>query len=245
MLCAILALASVSLVLDTAASATAPSRTAQLQAAVDNAVATGVPGVILMARDGNGTIRVTGGYGTLTSKTPIRATDRFRIGSLTKTFVATVALQLVDEGALSLDDSVERWLPGVVPNGSNISVRELLSMRSGLYDYLNENTVIVKRFLAGDLLHRYTPLELVRIATAHKPYFAPGAGWHYCNTCYILVGLIVEKVTGHPIATEVEQRIFNGNRQVVLFVNLDEDNHTATVLKALNGVMTLAVCGKR
>ena len=363
LLCAILALASVSLVPGTAALAAAPSRTAQLQAAVDDAVATGVPGVILLARDGTGTIRVTEGYGSLATKTPIRATDRFRVGSLTKTFVATVALELVDEGMLSLDDSVEHWLPGVVPNGSNISVRELLNMRSGLYDYLNENTVILKRFLAGDLLHRYTPLELVRVATANRPYFAPGAGWHYCNTCYILVGLIVEKATGHPIATELEQRIFkplklrdttfdtqpaiagphahgyirdgkqlrdvsvvsptpagaagaivstvddldrfftalnsgrllppkllqdmttgtpssngyglgyartkvpcgtmfwnNGNylgfnatafgspggdRQVVMFVNLDEDNHAATVLKALNGVMSLAVCGQR
>jgi D-alanyl-D-alanine carboxypeptidase len=362
-LCAIIALASVSLVLGTAASATTPSRTAQLRGAVDHTVATGVPGVILLARDGNRTIRVTGGYGTLETKAPMRATDRFRVGSLTKTFVSTVALQLADEGTLSLDDSVEHWLPGVVPNGSNISVRELLNMRSGLYDYLNENTVIVKRFRAGDVLHRYTPLELVRIATAKKPYFAPGARWHYCNTCYILVGLIVEKATGHPIATELEQRIFkplklrdttfdtqpaiagphahgyirlgkrlrdvsvvsptpagasgaivstvddldrfftalnsgrllqpkllrdmttgtpasngyglgyarkkvpcgtmfwnNGNyvgfnatafgspggdRQVVLFVNIDEESHTAAVLKSLNRVLNLAVCGKR
>jgi D-alanyl-D-alanine carboxypeptidase len=119
-----------------------------------------------------------------------------------------VALQLVGEGKLSLDDSVERWLPGLVPSGRKISVRQLLNMRSGLYDYLNEDKTIVKRFEAGDRTYRYKPIELVRIATAHKPHFAPGTGWSYCNTCYVLIGLIVEKATGHSIGAELRRRIF-------------------------------------
>src|SRR5262249_30972611 len=163
---------------------------------------------IVVARNGNGTVRVVSGYGNLAQKTPIRATDRFRIGSLTKTFVSTVALQLIDEGKLSFTDSVEHWLPGLVPNGQKISVRELLNMRAGLYDYLNEDKTIVHRLETGDLTHRYTPEELVGLATAHNPHFAPGAGWSYCNTCYILMGLIIEKATGNSIGAELDRRIF-------------------------------------
>src|SRR5215471_1523092 len=188
--------------------AASPRVHAELQSALDRAVAMGIPGAIAVVRDGKGTVRVVSGYGTLMPKTPIRATDRFRVGSLTKTFVSTVALQLVDEGKLSLDDTVEHWLPGLVPGGEKITVRELLNMRAGLYDYLNQDTTIVHRLETGDLTHRYAPKELVALATAHKPNFPPGAGWSYCNTCYVLVGLIVEKASGHAIEAELKRRIF-------------------------------------
>ena len=158
----------------------APSRPTKLQRTVDRVVALGVPGAMALVRVGNRTIRVASGYGNLVTHTPIRTTDRFRVGNLTKTFVSTLALQLVDDSKLSLDGTVEHWLPGVVPNGEKITVRQLLNMRSGLFDPLNEDTVILKRLKAGNLTYRYTPLELVRIANAYKPYFAPGAGWHYC-----------------------------------------------------------------
>jgi D-alanyl-D-alanine carboxypeptidase len=184
----------------------APS--ADLQRAMDQVVRMGVPGAIVLVRDSKGTVRVVSGYGDVAKKTPIRATDRFRIGSLTKTFVSTVVLQLVDEGRLSLSDSVEHWLPGLVPGGAKISVRQLLNMRAGLYDYLNEDKTILRRYLTGDLKHRYSPEELVGLATAHKPHFDPGASWSYCNTCYILLGLIVEKATGHTIDAELKRRIF-------------------------------------
>jgi D-alanyl-D-alanine carboxypeptidase len=72
----------------------------------------------------------------------VRASDRFRIGSVTKTFVATVVLQLVAEGKVALDDDVDRWLPGLVPNGQRITVRELLNMRAGLFDYLQDPRVL-------------------------------------------------------------------------------------------------------
>jgi D-alanyl-D-alanine carboxypeptidase len=145
---------------------------AELQAGLDRAVGLGIPGAIVVVRDGGGTVRAASGYGDVSRRTPIRTTDRFRVGGLTKTFVATVVLQLVGEGRLSLADSVERWLPGLVPNGGDISVRRLLNMRAGLYN------------------------------------FAPGASWSYCHSCYILLGLIVEKATGRTIGAELERRIF-------------------------------------
>ena len=210
----ITALASVALALGIAAStaaAAAPSHAvprAELQRALDGVVAAGVPGAIVLVRDGNQRIRLASGYGYVAKKTPIRTTDRFRIGSLTKTFVSTVVLQLVDEGKVSLGDSVERWLPGLVPNGRKISVHQLLNMTSGLFDYLDDrDKTVANRVQAGDVTYRYSPRELVRIATAHKPNFAPGKGWSYCNTCYVLLGLVVEKATGRSIGTELRRRI--------------------------------------
>src|SRR5205823_5799396 len=107
----------------------------RLQRALDAVVAAGVPGAVLLLRQGGRTIRLTSGYGNLKPPTKMRADDRFRVGSITKTLVATVALQLVGERKLSLADTVERWLPGVVPNGGRITVRELLNHTSGLFDF--------------------------------------------------------------------------------------------------------------
>jgi D-alanyl-D-alanine carboxypeptidase len=184
-------------------------RKAELQRALDQVVASGVPGAIVLLREGNKTIRVMNGYADVAKKTKIRSTDRFRVGSLTKTYVSTVVLQLVGEGKLSLDDSVERWLPGVVPNGANISIRQLLNMTSGLFDYVDpRDTTILDRFQSGNLTYRYEPLELIRISTTHEPNFAPGTSYSYCNTCYVLAGLVIEKVTGRSLATELRDRIF-------------------------------------
>jgi len=143
----------------------------------------------------------------LESNSPIRATDRFRIGSVTKSFVATVVLQLVGEGKLSLDASVERWLPGLVPNGQSITIHQLLNMTSGLFNY-SEDPRVDAPYLAGNLGYVWSPKELVAIAVSHKPLFAPGKGWAYCNTCYVLLGLIVETVSGHALGVELRQRIF-------------------------------------
>jgi D-alanyl-D-alanine carboxypeptidase len=191
-----------------ATAAPRPASDVQLQRAVDHVVDLGIPGAIALIRTESGTTRIAGGYGDIARKAPIRTTDRFRIGSLTKTFVSTLALQLADEGTISLDDSVEHWLPGLVPNGRRITVRQLLNMRAGLYDYLNQDKTIVNRYIAGDLTHRYTPHELVGLSTKHKPNFAPGASYAYCNTCYVLIGLIVEKATRHTLAAELQRRIF-------------------------------------
>src|SRR5262245_66654280 len=92
----------------------------KLQTALDQLVRSGVPGAILLVRDANGTVRLTSGDADVARKTPIRPGDRYRIGRLTKSFVAAVVLQTAAEGRLSLDDSVERSLPGVLPNGNAI-----------------------------------------------------------------------------------------------------------------------------
>jgi D-alanyl-D-alanine carboxypeptidase len=190
-------------------SATPAGREATLQRALDDLTAAGVPGAIALVRDGDRTVRLTSGYGNMKAKTPTRATDRFRIASVTKTFVATVVLQLVAEGKLSLEDSVERRLPGLVPNGRNITVRQLLNMTSGLFDYLEDgDPTVLKPYLEGNFTYAWKPRQLLEIAASHKPEFAPGARWSYCNTCYVALGLIVEAATNRSLASELRRRIF-------------------------------------
>src|SRR6266511_4487299 len=179
---------------------------AKIQRALDRLTATEAPGAILLVRKGNRTLRLTSGYGNIDKKTPMRATDRFRVASVTKTFVATVLLQLAGEGRLGLGDTIERWLPGPVPNGEHITVRELLNHTSGLFDVANDQGFIAR--LLWKRTGARTPRKLIRIATTHQPLFAPGAAWSYANTCYILLGLIVEAASGKPIGTELDRRIF-------------------------------------
>lgn len=144
-----------------------------------------------------------------------RAADHYRVGSITKTFISTVLLQLEAEGRLSLDDKVEKWLPGVVRghghDGRRITVRRLLNHTSGIFDYTADGDFVRTYFLKdGFLVHRYdtkTPEQLVAIAMAHQPLFAPGTSWRYSNTNYVLAGMVIGKVTGHSYASEIRHRV--------------------------------------
>jgi D-alanyl-D-alanine carboxypeptidase len=209
---AILGLALALLAAATVAAASAApdrgaAREAKLQLALDQLVAAGAPGAIALVRDGNQTIRLTSGYADLKTKRPMRADDRFRVGSATKAFVATVVLQLVGEEKLRLGDTVERWLPNVVPNGERITVRQLLNHTSGLFDYAEDPRVLGPK-LSRIPTRVWAPLELVAIGTSHPPLFAPGARWAYSNTNYFLLGLIVEAATGQPLEAQLRKRIF-------------------------------------
>jgi D-alanyl-D-alanine carboxypeptidase len=180
-------------------------RDARLRRALDQVVAAGVPGAVLLVREGGRTIRLTGGWGNLKPRAPMRTGDRFRVGSVTKTFVATVVLQLAGEGRLALEDTVERWLPGVVPNGDRITVRQLLNHTSGLFAFGGDRDFVTQA--VRDPLRVWTPREIVAIATAHPPHFPPGAGWSYSDTNYFVPGLIVEAATGRSLGAELRRRI--------------------------------------
>src|SRR4051812_41670962 len=185
-----------------------------LQRDLDAITATGVPGVLAEVRTGAREIRGTSGLADLDSRAPIVPDGYFRIGSNTKTFVSVVLLQLVGEHRLSLDDSVERWLPGVVHgngnDGSAITVRELLQHTSGLHNYTDD---LLARITSVDTYRgefefaQLSRQDLLDLALASPPDFAPGTDWHYSNTNYVLLGMIIEKVTGHAWATEVTRRI--------------------------------------
>ncbi|MGW4230910.1 serine hydrolase domain-containing protein [Streptomyces sp. NPDC004980] len=152
-------------------------------------------------------------YGTYGSAGPgIGSGDRFRAGSVTKTFVATVVLQLAAEGELRLSDSVEAYLPGLIHghgnDGARITLRSLLTHTSGLYDYLDAlpATDPAVTGATGPSAQPLTPGTAIRTALAHSPAKTPGA-FAYSNTNYVLLGLVVQRVTGHPYATEIQDRV--------------------------------------
>ncbi len=180
-----------------------------LQKEVDTLVADGAPGAILLVRTGHRTTRLTGGVADLATRRPIRRGDHYRIASLTKTYVATVVLQLVAEGRLRLSDSVERWLPGLVPNGKKITLRMLLIHTSGLYDH-EKDPAVLQPYLSGNLDYYWSPLRLVKVAVSKAPLYAPGRTRvsTYSSTNYVLLGLIVKAVTGRPVGAELQRRIF-------------------------------------
>jgi D-alanyl-D-alanine carboxypeptidase len=212
-------------------------RNLTLAAIVAGALSTSVPGAMAAQRDGDyrglrhdadavTALGVTGvqarlitpagrnlvatsGVADLTTRRPVSPHGSFRIASVTKTFVATVILQLAGDGRLSLDDTVERWLPGVVSGNGNdgraITLRQLLQHTSGIHDDYPDYTS------AEDFYrHRYdtyTPEETVARAMRHRPDFQPGTDWGYCNTGYVLLGMVIQRVTGHAWHEEVRDRI--------------------------------------
>ncbi|MFJ4629503.1 serine hydrolase domain-containing protein [Streptomyces sp. NPDC088847] len=174
---------------------------------------------VLARVDGTGTAPLMARIGTRTagSTDPVPWNAHFRVASTTKTFVATVVLQLVAEKRLSLDDTVEHWLPSVVSgngnDGSRITVRDLLRQTSGLYDYIDDPE-IQDRLINHFDENRYndTPTaDLVAVAMKHWPLFVPQPGgatrWAYSNTNYLLAGMIAEKAGGASWQDLVEHRI--------------------------------------
>ncbi|MFE2751835.1 serine hydrolase domain-containing protein [Actinosynnema sp. NPDC059335] len=133
----------------------------------------------------------------------------FRIGSATKTFVATVVLQLVDEGRVGLDDPVDRYVAGVPAgrNGDRVTVRQVLNHTSGLYDYAHEAGYSTNRWRGADRFRTYRPRDLLDVAFARPSHFDPGQGWRYSNTNYIVAGMVVERVTGRTYGDEVRARV--------------------------------------
>ena len=182
------------------------------------AVAGGLPGVTLRVDRGGATLfSGTAGVASRERQTPLRSTDRFRLYSIAKTFTATVVLQLADEGVLSLDDPVRRWLddPAVasIPHTDAITLRQLLTHSSGVYDYQDEaDSPFYQDAFFGpgaDWARVWTPPELLAYADGarHAPYFAPGQGAAYANTNYVLLGLVVEAATGRPFRDALRDRI--------------------------------------
>ncbi|MCW3013618.1 MAG: beta-lactamase [Solirubrobacterales bacterium] len=167
----------------------------------------GVPGVVALVSDGRRTVRVAGGSARLKPRQPMRVNDRFRIASLTKTYVAAVTAQLAGERKLTFDDTVEHWLPGTIPNGQNITLRQLLGHRSGLFDYSDDPQVLAP-YLQGNFAFTWTPAQLIAIANAHPQLFPPGTQNSYSNTNFIVLGQIIQAVTGRPVQTELRERIF-------------------------------------
>lgn len=175
----------------------------------------GTTGVLAVTSYGEMMTRARAGVAEIGTNTPVDWESHVRIGSNTKTFVATVLLQLEAEGKLSLSDTVERWLPGVVQgngnHGEHITIHQLLQHTSGLFDYVQDPafgaTISTPGAFDQNRLTTYSPQQLVAIAVSHAPNFAPGARWEYSNTNYILAGMVINAVTGNTWDKEVKDRI--------------------------------------
>ncbi|MFJ5884762.1 serine hydrolase domain-containing protein [Kitasatospora cineracea] len=164
------------------------------------------PGALAAVRERDGSTRTySAGVGNLATGTQVPRDGQVRIGSVTKTFTAVVVLQLVGEGRIRLDGPVETYLPGLLRgqgiDGRHITVRQLLQHTSGLPDYEEDVTPDILR------RHYLSPRDTLDTALRHGADFAPGTGWGYSNTNYLVAGMIVEEVTGRPLAAEFDRRI--------------------------------------
>ena len=164
-----------------------------------------VPGAVMLLRTPGGNLTYTYGVRSFGGTDPVTAADHVRIGSITKTWTTTVILQLVQEGKIKLQDAVADYRPDV-PNGANITIEQLLTMRSGLYNYTE--ALDVNQVLDADPGKAWTPEELLAAAFRHPPYFAPGEGFHYSNTNTVLLGLIAEALDGKPLTAAFRDRLF-------------------------------------
>jgi D-alanyl-D-alanine carboxypeptidase len=184
-----------------------PALAMELGKILDRTVASGkIPGAALaVSIPGQGTWAVARGLADRDGGVALAPDTPFSIASISKLFVATVALQLVQEGWLSLDQTVEQWLPGLIPHGDRVSVRHLMNHTSGLPDYLDE--AFAETALA-DRGRVWAPRELVSSALKRRPIIAAGR-WRYSNTNYVVLGLIVEQVTHNSLAHELHQRIID------------------------------------
>ncbi|MFK0110399.1 serine hydrolase domain-containing protein [Streptomyces sp. NPDC091217] len=181
--------------------------TAGLAAVLDSVVAQGAPGAMARIDDGTKVYGSTRGLADRSTGRALTTADRFRVGSVTKTFSAVVLLQLADEHKLALDTSVDHYLPGLLPD-DRITVRQVLSHRSGLYDYTNDMFASSVSGFEAVRNKVFTYRQLVNLSLAKPRTNAPGAAYSYSNTNFVVAGMLIEKLTGHSVKTEYENRIF-------------------------------------
>lgn len=180
--------------------------TDKIDAVADSIMAnTNLPGMIISVVCGDFKYEKARGYADVINQLPMTLDKNYRIGSVTKTFSITVLLQLVDEGKLALNDPISKFFPDF-PNGDSITVRMLANMTSGIFNFTEskdfEDSIEIKSF------KKWTEEEIVEMALRYPPYFAPGKSFHYSNTNTIMIGMIIEKLTGNNLADETAKRIF-------------------------------------
>lgn len=180
---------------------------ARMKNATDRVIeTTHVPGVVALVADHSRGIDwlYAAGLSDIPNKIPANESFTFRIGSNTKTFTVTVLLQLVAEGRLSLDDKLSRFLPGF-PKADQITIAMLCNMTSGIFNYTEDIQFI--QMATEDPERFWPPQELVDVAARNNSYFEPGTSWKYSNSNTIIVGMIVEKITGNSLESEIADRI--------------------------------------
>lgn len=183
-----------------------------LQTALDANRPAEVPGAVAAILTPEGEWFGASGVANVAENRPLRPDDRFEAGSITKTFVAATLLQLVENGQISLNDTLTTWLTtsltDPIPNASEITIKQLLNHTSGIADYLD---IFTARAVTNPtlFLQEWEPEQLVGFVNGVEPFFAPGTDWRYSNTNYILAGEVIESVTGNGYGQEIRDRILN------------------------------------
>lgn len=182
----------------------------RLQAALDEATrAQKIPGATAAVDLAGCSWRGATGVSDIPARRAVLPGDLFHIGSITKTFTATLLLRLRAEGKVSLDSPVAEYVKGV-PRGDTMTVRQLLSHTGGLFDYTECDAFWSA--VEADPAHVWRPEDLVALAATKQPYFEPGQGWQYSNTDYIVAGMIVEAASGETAAEAMRTRILDPER---------------------------------
>ncbi len=179
----------------------------KMKAAADSIITnTDVPGIVALVVDHKLGIdwMYTAGLGDIPNKLPMDSSYTFRIGSNTKTMTVTVLLQLVGEGKIGLNDKLSKFFPNF-PKSDSITIKMLANMTSGIFSYTDDEawTGLVEE----NTSRVWLPQELVNAVLADDFYFSPGTGYHYSNTNTIIIGQIIEMITGNPLETEIANRI--------------------------------------
>jgi D-alanyl-D-alanine carboxypeptidase len=179
----------------------------------------GIPGVMVwVSVPGEGEWEGAYGKADLQSGQPLTLEDHFPIGSVTKTFTATVILQLVQDGRLALSAPISRWVPWV-QDARQITVQMLLNMTSGIYDEYQSNSQLIEE-ISGHPHRVFTPEEIVRMAVAHGPVGPPGTSG-YTSTNYIILGIIAQDITHETISDLI-------NSQILQPLHLDQTTYSSS-----------------
>jgi D-alanyl-D-alanine carboxypeptidase len=180
----------------------------QMKSVTDSIVAnTYVPGIVALVVDHKRGIDwlYETGLSNIPAGLPMNTGFTFRIGSITKTFTGTVLLQLIDEGKLSLTDKLSKFYPEY-PKSDSITIAMLCNMTSGIFDVLNWEPWTAAH---NDPDKVWLPQEIVAEAFTYDFYFSPGTGWHYSNTNTFILGMLIEKLTGRSLKSEIDSRIIH------------------------------------
>ena len=196
-----------------------------------------MPGIaVLVARDGK--IVYQGGFGwaDIGKKTPVTTQTKFRIGSISKQFTAAAILRLADDGKLALTDPLDKFYPGY-PGGSGVTVEQLLTHTSGIHSYTDKPDFMAK------VSQPITPAELIAWFRDDPADFAPGAGFHYNNSGYFLLGEIIAKVSGKSLATFLQDTFFAalGMKDTGIYLNASPPQGMASGYSIADGKATPAL----
>ncbi|MGW4080693.1 serine hydrolase domain-containing protein [Streptomyces asiaticus] len=217
-------------------SVVSPAADAPLARLAQQAADTGSLGVIVRVDSGDGApVEIAKQAAWTEDDHHLAADDRFRVGSNTKTVTATLVLQQVAENKISLDDTVEKWLPGLVESGEDITVRMLLNHTSGLGDFLLTPEFLPS--LTGQEKRTWTPQELLAITPGQDPPAEPGEKYSYSNANYEALGLILEKATGSSLTELIKEKITGplGMKDSYLATNADWDTDETTEKQHVTG----------